>query len=67
MFYILIVTLIFIAKPSLVFDKQQQLKHFGIGGTQKTLFSFGVLVIIVALVSFYLFALIDLIFATNVA
>ena len=66
MFYVLVVILIFIAKPSLMFDRQQQFKNFGIGGSEKTLFSFGVLVSIVALVSFYLFAVIDLMFGSQV-
>jgi hypothetical protein len=55
--------LIFVAKPSLMFDSHTgQFKNFGIGETQKTLFSFGVLVVVVALLSFYVFAMIDLIF-----
>lgn len=61
-FYVLIVMLIFVAKPSLMFDQNGQFKSFGIGTGQKTLFSFGVLVATVALLSFYLFAMIDLVF-----
>jgi len=60
-FYILVVMLIFVAKPPLMFDSTGQFKDFGIG-THKTLFSFGVLITSVALVSFYIFALIDLVF-----
>jgi len=62
LFYLLIVTFLFVSKPSLVFDQDGEIKPFGIG-TQKTLFSFGVLVIVIALLSFYVFAMIDLVFA----
>jgi hypothetical protein len=48
-----------------MFDRQQQFKNFGIGGSEKTLFSFGVLISIVALISFYLFAVIDLVFGSK--
>jgi len=61
LFYILIVMLIFVAKPPLMFDNRGQFKNFGFG-SNKTLFSFGVLITAIALVSFYVFAVIDLIF-----
>jgi hypothetical protein len=60
-FYLLVVALIFVAKPPLMFDRDGEFKNFGIG-SQKTLFSFGVLVVTIAMLSFYVFAMIDLIF-----
>ena len=61
MFYLLIVCLIFVSKPPLMFDRNGEFKNFGIG-SQKTLFSFGVLTVVVALFAFYVFAMIDLVF-----
>jgi len=61
MFYALIILLIFVSKPDLVFDEDGSMKGFGLGPT-KTMFSFGVFVVSVAFLSFYIFALIDLIF-----
>ena len=61
MFYTLIGSLLFAAKPSLMFDRQGNFKSFGIGKS-KTLFSFGILVTVAAMVSFYLFTIIDIVF-----
>ena len=64
LFYILLIILIIIAKPSLMFDEDGHLKTFGIG-EEKTMFSLGVLTVILALLSFYIFCLIDLVFANK--
>lgn len=60
-FYILSIMLLFIAKPKFIFDEHQLFKPFGIG-YNKTLFSFGVFTVVLAMVSFYIFAIIDAIF-----
>lgn len=61
LFYVLIICLIIVAKPSFVFDEQGMIKGFGIGDT-KTLFSLGVFVVALSIISFYLFAVIDIVF-----
>lgn len=65
LFYILLVLLIVIAKPSVIFDSDGKIKPFGIdidGNGNKTMFSFGVFVVVLAVVSFYIFAMIDMVF-----
>lgn len=60
-FYVLIIVLLYVAKPPFVFDENGNLKHFGIGPTD-TMFSFGVFTVVLAFLSFYIFAIIDIIF-----
>ena len=60
LFYILSISLLFISKPKFMFINSS-IKQFGIG-YKKTLFSFGVFTVTLALVSFYAFAIIDVIF-----
>lgn len=59
-FYLLVVLLVFVAKPSIMFDNGN-IKPFGIGDN-KTIVSVGVLSVALAIVSFYLFAVIDIVF-----
>lgn len=61
LFYLLLMTLIFVSKPSIMFDERGDIKHFGIGDA-KTMFSFGVLTVVIAIMSFYIFCIIDLVF-----
>lgn len=61
LFYILLMILIIVSKPLIMFDEAGQIKPFGIGD-DKTMFSFGVLTVVVAIVSFYAFCIIDIIF-----
>lgn len=60
-FYILTIMLIFISKPKIIFNQDETIKQFGIGH-HKTLFSFGVFTVLLALISFYVFAVIDVLF-----
>lgn len=60
-FFILLITLIHISKPSIIFDKNGEIRPFGIG-KQKTMFSFGVFTVVLAILSFYFFCVIDIIF-----
>ena len=60
-FFILLMILIFISKPSIVFDKEGNIRPFGIG-YDKTMFSFGVFTVVMAVMSFYLFCIIDMMF-----
>jgi hypothetical protein len=61
LFYVLVICLVIVAKPAFVFDEKGGVKLFGIGET-KTIFSLGVLVVALSIVSFYLFAVIDIVF-----
>ena len=62
--YVLLVSLIVIAKPPIFFDKYGNIKPFGIGD-DKTLFSLGVLVVSLSILVFYIFAVIDIVFANR--
>jgi len=59
--YILIMTLIFLKKPSMLFEKNGEIKNFGLKKNE-TMYSVGVLTIVLAIVCFYLFCVIDMIF-----
>lgn len=61
LFYILLIILIILAKPSVMFESNGTIKIFGIGD-DKTMFSMGVFTVILAILSFYIFCMIDLIF-----
>jgi hypothetical protein len=54
--------LLVVSKPGLMFQPNGDIKPFGVGG-EKTVFSFGVFIIVLAIISFYVFSLIDLIFS----
>ena len=62
LFYVLLIVLIILAKPSIMFDSNENLKIFGVG-ENKTMFSLGVASVVLAIVSFYVFCIIDLVFA----
>lgn len=61
LFYILVIVLIIVSKPNIVFDENQHIRQFGFGDN-KTLFSLGVFTVVLALLSYYIFALIDVLF-----
>jgi hypothetical protein len=54
--------LISVTKPITLFNKDASIKNFGLG-KHETIFSLGVFTIISAILSFYLFCLIDMIFS----
>jgi len=54
--------LVFLIKPELIFDQNEEIKSFGLK-KQETLFSLGVFTTLVAILSFYFFAIVDLIFS----
>lgn len=65
LFYVLALCLIIVAKPSFIFDTTskeacKKPKPFGVG-EGKSLYSLGVVTVALAVVSFYIFALIDMI------
>jgi hypothetical protein len=61
LFFSLLLTLIYISKPSVIFEKNGEFKPFGFG-SDKTLFAFGVFTVVLAIVAFYLFCIIDIVF-----
>jgi hypothetical protein len=61
LFYLLLMILIYVSKPSVLFDEKGNVRIFGIGD-DKTMFSLGVLTVVIAVVSFYIFCIIDLVF-----
>lgn len=62
LFYILTMILIVTAKPSIMFEKDGNIKPFGVG-YEKTMFSMGVFSVVFAILSFYIFCIIDLVFS----
>ena len=63
LFYMLSMTLIMVSKPAAVFDEVTgKPLAFGLG-EDKTLYSLGVVSVTLALVAFYMFALIDMVFS----
>jgi hypothetical protein len=62
LFYVLLVILLVLAKPSIMFETDGSIKPFGVG-EDKTMFSVGVFSIVLALVSYYVFCIVDMVFA----
>jgi hypothetical protein len=62
LFYAMAMALIIVSKPSPVFDAGGKPIEFGLG-PDKTLFSLGAVTVALAVLSFYIFALIDMVFA----
>jgi hypothetical protein len=61
LFYLLIIIALFITKPKLLFDDNNQIKSFGFRDNE-TLYSIGVISTILAILSYYIFTIIDYIF-----
>ena len=64
LFYVLVIVLIIVAKPSFLFDENNQIKQFGVGSENKTIISMGTIVFFLAIVSYYIFLTIDIVFNT---
>lgn len=62
LFYVLTILLLIVSKPSLMFTPDGDIRPFGVGGDDRTIFSFGVFIIVLAIISFYIFSIIDLVF-----
>jgi len=59
--YILALTIIFIKKPLLLFHQNGEIKAFGLHKNE-TIYSIGVMSIVLAIICFYIFCIIDIIF-----
>jgi hypothetical protein len=60
-FYVLIIMLIMVSKPSLLYDDEGEMRRFGVE-KHETIFHVGVINVVIAIISFYVFAIIDYIF-----
>lgn len=63
-FYVLLMILLVVSRPSVIFEVDGRLRPFGVG-EDKTLFSMGVFAVVVAILSFYVFCIIDIIFTNH--
>ena len=61
LFYVLVMMLIVVSRPSVIFERDGSMKPFGVG-MDKTMFSMGVFAVVLAIMSFYVFCIIDLVF-----
>lgn len=61
LFYVLVVTLIVVSKPSLMFSHTGSVKPFGVGD-EKTILSLGIFCSVMAIMCSYVFTLVDVIF-----
>ena len=61
LFYVLVVMLFIVAKPKFAFDEDGSIRAFGIG-PHKSIISLGVLSSMLAIWSFYIFTIIDIVF-----
>ena len=62
LFYILVMALVYIARPSFAFDHNGKAKAFGLGEMQ-TIYPLGVMSAVLAVACFYTFAILDMVFA----
>jgi len=61
--FIMSMILLFVTKPKLVFDSKGDIKNFGANSSDKeTIYSLGVFTVIIAILVFYIFCVIDLVF-----
>jgi|AntRauMFilla1563_2_1112583.scaffolds.fasta_scaffold32037_2 hypothetical protein len=60
LFFILFMLLIAIIKPSFIISKDDSIKKFGFEYNE-TIYSLGVIVVVLAVILFYIFSMIDLI------
>jgi len=60
-FFTLLMLLVVVIRPKIMFDNNLQMKSFGINKNE-TIYSFGLFTVVSAILSFYLFCLIDMIF-----
>jgi vacuolar-type H+-ATPase subunit I/STV1 len=60
-FFAMAMLIVFVSKPVTTFDEDGNVRPFGLQEGE-TLFSLGVVTVVLAVVSFYIFALIDLVF-----
>jgi len=60
--FILCMIILFIVKPKLAFDQDGNIRKFGVQSKTDTIYSIGVVSIVLSIIIFYMFCLIDLVF-----
>ena len=60
--FTMLMILVYLQKPTMMFRRDDALKSFGINKNQ-TIVSLGVFTIVCAIISFYVFAMVDFIFS----
>lgn len=60
--FILSMIILFIVKPKIAFDEDGNIRKFGVQSKTDTIYSIGVLSIVLSIIIFYMFCLIDLVF-----
>ena len=62
-FFVLAMSLLFVMKPKAIFDKESDAPRAFGTDPERTLFTLGVWTVVLAVLSFYVFALIDMVYA----
>lgn len=62
-FYLLLMTVIIMWKPNMLFDANGEIRTYGVNKGE-TIFSFGVISIVIAIMCFYVIAIVDFLFAS---
>ena len=60
-FFVLIMCLVFVSKPRLLFEKDGEVRAFGVG-EGRTMLSLAVVTVVAAVLSMFTFSLIDLVY-----
>jgi hypothetical protein len=60
--YVLIMILVFTIKPKFIFNDDGSLKSYGVNDNNKTIYSLGVISVCAAILAFYFFCIVDIIF-----
>ena len=63
--YIILVGLFILIKPSYLFNEEGKLKHFGTGSKNKTVLPFWLIVFLLAIFSYYIGFLLDIVISTR--
>lgn len=66
LFYVLTIVLIILSKPAFAFDEDGNIKAFGVGSDEKSILSLGVISSVIAILSFYIFTTIDIVFGEKI-
>lgn len=61
LFFSLLMLLVIVVRPRIMFNKNLDIKSFGLN-KDDTIYSFGLFTVVAAILSFYVFCLIDMIF-----
>ena len=60
--YVLIMVLVFTMKTKFIFNEDGSIKSYGVNDDKKTIYSLGVISISAAILAFYFFCIVDIVF-----